>query len=157
MLHITLDGLPPTTNHAYVTVKKRVGKKIASIRTLSSAGRKYKKEVLAYLAKTYVRELAQVKSNEPYGVFFMFHLGTLENKTWPDKAATRYRRTDADNRVKLLADTLVDAMGLDDSHLLFNLCGKTQAVGEEYTEAFIWNLDREASPFDNFMDLIVPR
>lgn len=40
---------------------------------------------------------------------------SVQNKGWPKKAKSRYKRIDITNRVKLLEDAVSEALGIDDS------------------------------------------
>jgi Holliday junction resolvase RusA-like endonuclease len=55
------------------------------------------------------------------------------NKGWfqtPKKAATRYKKMDTGNRLKLIHDCLAEAIGVDDSH--FFALGAMKAVAQEF-------------------------
>ena len=117
---------------------------------LSTEGKKYKNETKTFLAKTYQPELRQFIPNSPYLVYMRFHFSVLQNATWgkPKGSESRYKKTDASNRAKLLEDVLKDVSGVDDSNTMVIILEKKLAKTEEQTEVFIWNLDTEESPFD---------
>ena len=143
-----LEGLPLSVNNAYINITKGKGARRVTIRTLSKEGQKYKNETKTFLAQRYREGLAQFKNNEPYLVFFRFHM-TVENATWGKEkgAESRYKKTDATNRIKLLEDVIKDITGIDDSCNLTVVVQK-KASEKEKTEIFIWNTYREETPFD---------
>jgi hypothetical protein len=144
VIHLVIQGLPPSANNAYFNLR-------GGGRTLATAGKKFKNETKAYLTRKYVQEMRKFVPNEPYLVYVRFYFKTLQNGTWGKAkgAESRYKKTDASNRIKLLEDVLKDVTGVDDSNTMALVLEKRLLVGpEEKTEVFIWNLDREESPFD---------
>jgi Holliday junction resolvase RusA-like endonuclease len=143
VIWILLKGLPPSANHAYFNLP-------SGGRTLSSKGKKYITETKVELARQHPQAMRFFKKNVPYLLLFRFRLESLENKGWgKGKVESRYKRIDVSNRVKLLEDVLKDAGGIDDSQNITIILDKQQCVGlEETTEIFAWNLEEEASPFD---------
>jgi len=71
----------------------------------------------------------------------MFQFPELTCKGLPDKAKNRYKRVDLSNRVKLLEDSLVTVLGIDDSCFFTLLLRKTE--GEEATHIWVWNEGKE--------------
>ena len=140
MISLSIPSLPPSSNHAYMN--NGFGG-----RTLSKEGQCYKRETLAHLTRTYPQLLRFFKPDVAYGIYIRLFFPELENKGWPKTAKSRYKRTDASNRVKLLEDTLKDAAGIDDSQHLILCVEKT--VGEEHTEVFAWEL-HDDNPFTTF-------
>lgn len=138
MIYMKLNELPPSSNQAYAIVGKMM--------VLTSKGRKFKKESTAYLAKTYPLELARLKPNRPLVLYARFHLLNLQNKGWPEKAESRYKKFDASNRVKLLEDVLKDVAAVDDSNNMMFIPHKIQGA-VEHTEIWIWDLETEGCPF----------
>lgn len=134
MIELVIPGLPPSTNHAYVTVRGR--------RMLSKEGKKFKLETTSYLSRNYPGELQLFQKNTAYGVLFTIWTPDLENKGWPEKAETRYKRFDGSNRVKLIEDALVDAVGVDDCNFLVG--GIRKAFHPtEWTSILCWNIHQE--------------
>ena len=147
MIHMCLPYLPPSLNHAYITIKLPKGSK----RTLTPEGRKFKKEATAHLSKEYGFLLKGYVPNHPYTVLFRFTMPDLCNKTWPEKAEARYKKADTTNRFKLVEDVLADVLAVDDSHY-FTVAGKRVLGPKEQTDIWIWRPDEEGSPLDNFID-----
>lgn len=135
MIYLRVPSLPPSTNHAYFNLPR-------GGRTLTSAGKKYKRETAAHISQRYPKEMATLKPDVPYLLHVRFHLSDLENKTWPTSAKTRYKRIDASNRLKLLEDVLAEVAGIDDAQNLMIILEKCQGA-EEYTEIWVWNLEVE--------------
>lgn len=133
-LALIVPSLPPSTNHAY-TNNPFGG------RTLSEEGRSYKTVTLGYLVSKYPKVLALIRKNEPYLIVIRFQFPDIENRGWPKKTSTRYKKFDADNRLKLFLDVLKDAGGIDDSQFTHILVLKEE--GNPWTEAYLWNLAKE--------------
>jgi len=139
VIHLWIEGIPPSSNHAYATVHGR--------RILSSKGKKYIAETKAHLTQTFPKEMNFFKDNRPYLVCFRIFFTDVENKGWfQRKADSRYKRIDVGNRLKLLEDCLKAAAGIDDSQHLRVLLDKQQ--GKERTEIWVWDLENEETPFD---------
>jgi len=142
-IRLELPGLPPSINKAYFNLPY-------GGRGLTKEVKKYKTEVRVYLATRYHKELSYFKPNEPYLIFFRFTFVELENKTWGrDKksAVSRYKRTDATNRIKLLEDVLKELTGVDDSNTMTFIVQKVKGP-QPKREIFVWATQREESPFD---------
>jgi Holliday junction resolvase RusA-like endonuclease len=150
MIWLLLKGLPPSANNAYFNLPNGKG------RTLTKVGRAYLTETKVTLAQEYPKAMLFFKPNVPYLIVFRFRLDTVENKGWAKgKSETRYKKIDVTNRIKLLEDALKDAAGIDDSQNITVILDKQQNVGfEETTEIFAWNLEEEASPFDDALKRI---
>lgn len=141
MIHIAIPGLPPSDNHAYLTVTKGKGKSKVHMRVLTPLGRKYKTETTAYIVEHYPAEMQMFKPNTPYGYIVQLFFPNLLNKTWPDEAQTRYKKLDVINRSKLFQDSFSEAFGIDDSVFLSTRFDKAQ--GEEYSHIYVWNMEEE--------------
>lgn len=135
MIYFCIPSLPPSTNHAYFNLP-------GGGRTLTTKGKKYKRETAAYLSQGYPKDLATLKPNMPYLLKVRFWFSDLENKTWPNSAKTRYKRIDASNRLKLLEDVISEVAGIDDSQNLTVVIEKRQAK-EECTEIWMWDFENE--------------
>jgi Holliday junction resolvase RusA-like endonuclease len=142
MIKIVIPGLPPSDNHAYQSQRKRQGRSFVVIRTLSPEGRKYKRETTAFIAQNHAFDLASIKLNHPYGLAIQFAFESLENKTWPKRAETRYKKTDAGNRRKLVEDCLAESGGYDDSQHLTIITDKCSGPEEE-TRIWLWDMVEE--------------
>jgi hypothetical protein len=142
MIHMAIPHLPPSSNNAYFTMVTKVGKKMVPKRVMTKEGKKFKKETSAFLVQNYPMEMQIFRPNAPYALLYQVIFDTITNKTWPEKAATRYKKLDASNRVKLLEDALVDAAGIDDSQILISSVFKSQGA-HQGTRIWAWDLENE--------------
>lgn len=146
MIYIVLKGLPPSANHAYITLPSKPGKNGKGMqrggRVLSQEGKKYKKDVVNHLVKHHGPELKQLAKDATIGCLIAYGFPEMLTKGWPDKAENRFRKNDLMNRPKLLQDAIVEATSMDDSQICFDYKYKYQA-DEEQTTIYIWNEDNE--------------
>lgn len=147
MIRFCLPGLPISINAFYMTIKK--GKR--TIRAITKEGRAYKKESVAHLVRRYPSELAKMEKDQPYLVVARLHFKSILNKSWPETAKTRYKKLDGTNRVKVLEDVISEATGVDDAQNLTFIVEKCQTDEEERTEVWLWNTEKEESPFDEVL------
>lgn len=141
MIHLRIDGLPPSSNHAYFNNPK-------GGRTTTDAGRKYLTETAGHLQQRYRREMMFFKKNVPYCFLVRLYFQEVENKGYPTSAENRYKKLDGSNRIKLLEDALKNAGGIDDSQVLLFLVDKKHGLPER-AELWVWNLETEVTPFDD--------
>jgi Holliday junction resolvase RusA-like endonuclease len=130
-----MAGLPPSANHAYFNLPR-------GGRTLSKEGKGYKTETSAFLIRHHQADIRNIKKNWPYGLAIKLTFKDMYNETWPGKAATRYKKIDVSNRIKLLEDAVVDSLGIDDSQILAVLAVK-QVGQPEATHVIIWDYESE--------------
>lgn len=135
MISILLTGLPPTSNHAYFNLPK-------GGRKLTKEGEKYKTETSTFITKNCQPLIRDIKLNHAYGIVFGVELDIL-NKTWPETAKTRYKRLDVDNRIKLLQDAVVEALGIDDSQLMSSGIFKRHSAELELTYVVVYDYESE--------------
>jgi Holliday junction resolvase RusA-like endonuclease len=135
VISILLTGLPPSSNHAYFNLPK-------GGRTLTKGGKKYKTETSTYIMQNFQPLIRGIKLNHPYGILFGVELDIL-NKTWPETAKTRYKRLDVDNRVKLLQDAVVEALGIDDSQMMSSGIFKRHSTEVELTYIVVFDCESE--------------
>jgi Holliday junction resolvase RusA-like endonuclease len=136
MIEFHLPGIPPSANNAYFNLPK-------GGRTLTTEGKRYKRETAAYLAREYPKELMFFEPNVGYGLAVRFEMNIL-NKGWPDKAESRYKKADVSNRLKLLEDVLSSVAATDDSQHLTVYLSKRQS-DTEFTHIWIWRDDDRAA------------
>lgn len=107
MTSFTLQGLPPTTNKAYSTVR--------GMRILSAEGRKYKQDVRLQLL-----ELVDASMSVIDGYWYSIDITYVfpELLTKGKSAKSPILRIDTTNREKLLVDTLAEVLGFDDACLM---------------------------------------
>lgn len=140
MIHLHLDGVPPSSNNAYANMR-------GGGRILTKEGKRYLAETKSALAQNFPRELRFFKKNTPYLVAVRFSFLQIENAGWAtEQAKNRYKHFDAGNRLKLVEDCLKDIGGIDDSQNMRLVLEKQQ--GKETTQMWIWDMNEEESPFD---------
>jgi len=124
-------NLPPSSNHAYVNMR-------GGGRSLSAAGRAWKKDTAAYLAQNYGLKLPRFSTELPYVVVVTFHMQVF-NETFGLKngAKSRYKKRDTSNLWKLLADVLVPFLGIDDSQFTSEVLRKRNSTNE-HTTVEVW-------------------
>lgn len=135
MIYIVLPGLPPSSNNAYITLP-------TGGRTLSSDGKKYKKDVINHLVKHHAPELKQLKKDATIGCLIAYGFNNMYSKGWPKKADNRFRKNDLMNRPKLLQDAICEATSMDDSQICFDYKYKYSTETAQ-TTIYIWNEDDE--------------
>lgn len=131
ILDVTLDGLPPSTNHAYFNLPR-------GGRTLTAKGKAYKTGVSSNLIRNHQEALKRIQKDAAYCLAVLLTFSDMYNATWPEKAATRYKKIDVSNRVKLLEDALVDSLGIDDSQFVTVILAKRQGDFES-TRILVWD------------------
>lgn len=142
MISFELEGLPPSSNHAYETVYVLVRGKRRASRRLSKEGSTYERGVTAQIADQIARMPGFSSPEAKYGVLIRLYFDTL-NKGFPKTAKGRYKGSDASNRVKLLEDAIKKAVGRDDSHNFFVGILKEHSPEVEYTLVELWRMDQE--------------
>ncbi len=135
MIYIVLDGLPPSSNQAYVD---RPG----GGRVLTRAGTKYKKDVIQHIVKNYASQTQELAKDVTIGCLLCFGFPDMLNIHWPKKSKSRYKRQDVENRTKLLVDAIQEATAMDDSQICFFYKYKYQSE-KPLTTVYIWNEDKE--------------
>jgi hypothetical protein len=115
--------LPPSVNEMYFTKGKR--------RILTSKARAYKQRFIseAWEACPDLDRFVRQAGDRWFVLLEIdFYFASLVNKGWltktragKRKAAQRYKRVDASNRVKLLEDAVSECMGIDDSRFQVNV------------------------------------
>jgi hypothetical protein len=109
-----LPFLPPSSNHIYVS--RRGGKG----RFLSKEAASFKTRAISHIQSNYLPDISWLDRGAIYGVWYAFYfpLEELLNLTFGNgkkgSAQTRYKRMDVENRLKLVADSLATAIGIDD-------------------------------------------
>lgn len=114
ILQVWVPFLPPSSNKIYepVWVKgKPRGKR------LSDSGRRFKVRAMKVIQEGGRAALLNLREHVPYELTLAIFLQKVENKGWKTKAAdNRYVKVDVTNRIKLIEDTVADAVGVDDRH-----------------------------------------
>ncbi len=113
-LSVTIPFLPPSSNHIYVS--RRGGKG----RFLSKEAETFKRRAISHIQANYLAQIAGLNREAIYRVWYAFYfpIEELINQTFgtgkKGSAKTRYKRMDVENRLKLVADALATAIGIDD-------------------------------------------
>lgn len=131
-LDLTLPGVPPSVNKAYVNMARG--------RTLSKVGRLYHVGVTdAVTLHVLQGGHPPMDTDQPHMLWVRVHLPIY---TKPGgEAKSRYKKLDASNRIKLLEDAVCHALGIDDSCFEVVLVQKVHTTPEEErTEVKIFNL-----------------
>ena len=111
---VSLPLFPPPSNNIYVTGRK-------GIRFLSKEAKAFKAQVVSYIQANCLAAITQLDRTSLYRVWYSFYFlrDDVFNKTFgsgkKDAAESRYKRVDVENRLKLVADALATAIGIDDS------------------------------------------
>lgn len=112
---IIIYGLPPSANNIRVINWKR------RIQFLTKEAQSFRNRFLADFVPNNAAFIATLDKEAVYEVFYTFYFQKDEilNKTYSpgkkDSAKSRYKRMDAENRLKFLSDCLSEAIGIDDS------------------------------------------
>lgn len=144
MIRLELPWVPPSSNAAYINLPRG--------RTLSTEGKKFKRETTAYFAQKFPQKLVFFRPNKPYLIAFRFFFENVETKGFAKgKAEYRFKTFDGGNRLKLLEDCLKDVGGIDDSQTMTSIWEKKQGLPER-TIIWAWSLEEEMSPFDGVLN-----
>lgn len=134
---VVLPFLPPSGNNIYGT--GRGGK-----RYMTAEGAAFKTKAIAHIQNEKLAEIGRIHSSRTdrsvfisqYVFFFdpddvlNQSFGALDRTGQPKKgsAATRYKRMDVENRVKVVSDSLSKALGIDDSLFFHGSSSKCSAA-----------------------------
>lgn len=110
-VHLQLQLLPPSYNAAYITTR-------GGGRALSEEGAAYKTETISELQRNYPMLLSFWQPDVPYFLIATMLFDHNQIFTSTKKAKNRYKKLDADNRLKLFLDALSIATGVDDSQYM---------------------------------------
>lgn len=110
---VILPFLPPSSNHIYVSGR-------GGIRFLSKEAETFKRHAVSHIQTNCLAAIAKLNREAIYRVWYAFYfpIDELLNRTFgggkKGSAKTRYKRMDVENRLKLVADALAIAIGIDD-------------------------------------------
>lgn len=111
---VVLPYLPPSSNHIYVN--RRGGKG----RFLSKEAETFKARTISHIQANCLAKISRLDRTAVYRVWYAFFFPPEEilNASFGSGkkggAKTRYKRMDVENRLKLVADALATAIGIDD-------------------------------------------
>jgi len=106
---IEVDRLPPSANQMYTVVG---GRKI-----LSPEARSYKSRLKIGLAQEML-DYAPLGKEDAFRLQIDICMPNVLNKGYPKAAKTKFRKIDVSNRVKLVEDTICEALDIDDSQIV---------------------------------------
>lgn len=124
--------LPPTDNHIYFNLPSRGGK-WGGGRALTKEARKYKLLVKEKAARSAISSQLSFREHIAYRAEITLFLN-LFTKSWPKKAKWRFQKIDTLNRTKLLLDSIADAIGVDDRHMVEVIVRKEDDKSEPRVE-----------------------
>lgn len=136
--------LPPSDNDIYTTIILRTGKKMFPRRQLTTDARAYKTKVKQEVAGLFLTSADSFKKNVPYACLIKVFFSKVYNKGWPKTAKNRYKREDAQDRIKLATDAVTEAIDVDDSHHFLTVISKEEDKGDPRIEITV----REREPRD---------
>jgi Holliday junction resolvase RusA-like endonuclease len=131
---VVLPFLPPTSNNIYVSGR-------GGVRFLSKEAKNFKLKAIAFIQSTCMSKITKLDPGSLYRVWYVFKFPEEEliNKTYGSgkkgAAQSRYKRMDVENRVKIVADSLATAIGIDDSQFFEG--GHSKIVGEPQVQIFL--------------------
>lgn len=111
---VILPFLPPSSNQIYVNGRGGKG------RFLSKEAATFKRNAVSHIQSNCLAQITNLDRTAIYKVWYAFYFPLEEviNKTFGSgkkgAAETRYKRMDVENRLKLVADSLATAIGIDD-------------------------------------------
>ena len=112
--------MPPSSNHIYFNIH-------GGGRGMTGEAKSWnKKAVIEIINQNRLQFAKPLDPNEKYDLTLHFYFEEIENKGWSErfvkgkhagerKAENRWKRMDLSNRIKLLEDSIKDAVGVDDS------------------------------------------
>lgn len=145
--------LPPTDNNIYVNTTSTKGKgPKRTIRILSDEAKSYKRATASEIAEMAIMNAVQFRQNVPYLVILRVFFDEVETKGWPDNAKNRYKKVDTTNRGKLLIDSVMQAIGVDDHHIFPVIKFKEHDPDDPRVEAEVYEMSHEE--MDDLYDAI---
>ena len=147
VVKVTLE-MPPTSNHIYT-------KAPGGGRMLTRLARSWKKKAVGHMVRDSGLGFQDgLDPNKRYWVEFVFFFEAVENKGWNEfykkgekegqrKAAMRWKKIDLSNRVKLLEDSVQEAVGVDDSATFAQVLQKNVDERDPRVEVSMFQLEEE--------------
>lgn len=129
--------MPPSDNDIYTDIIVRRGKRQFVIRELTTDARAYKRRVKQEVASLFLKTTDSFKKDIPYTCLVRVFFKKIFNLGWPNKAKTRYKREDAQDRIKLATDSVAEAIGVDDSHHFLTIISKGEDQNDPRIEITI--------------------
>lgn len=136
--------LPPSDNDIYTTVILRKGRKMIPRRQLTTEARAYKTKVKQEIAGMFLTSTESFQKNVQYVCLVRVFFEKVFNLGWPKKAKARYKKEDAQDRIKLATDAVSEAIDVDDSHHFLTIISKDEDADDPRVEITI----REREPRD---------
>jgi len=144
---IIFKGLPPSSNNIRVISWKR------KIQFLTKEAQNFRSRFLGDVVPNYAHIIRELDKEALYEVFYRFYFAkdSILNKTYglgkKGSAKSRYKKMDAENRIKFLSDCLSEAIGIDDSHFFAGGYRKMCAQPNQEEEVHIYIAPRDPIEF----------
>lgn len=107
-LRLEIPFLPPTSNHIYVN--RRGGGRFLSKEALS-----FQRRFSAEVVGPNLAAISALDTKAAYQLYMQFFFAKDDVFTKTASAASKYKKMDLQNRIKLITDSLCTAIGIDDS------------------------------------------
>jgi hypothetical protein len=128
LLHVVVNLIPPSSNHCY-RINKWGGM------SLTKKGEAFKKKFIEAVVGPNLPTISNIQQFKNDWVFtswvvVYFHPDEVLNRTYHQKNGTdeRYKRMDAENRLKLISDAWASAIGIDDKHFFRVIVDKANCM-----------------------------
>ena len=110
-------------------------------RALTKTAKVYKKQVRSIVSSLIARSMTRVDfiPNVPYTCILTIYFDAVEWKTYgkPNGAKTRYKKCDVGNRQKLVIDSVMSAIGIDDRHIFREVIRKREDADNPRIEVIV--------------------
>ena len=110
--------MPPSDNHLYINVMGRTKNGILiSKRAMSNEANIFKTMVKKVVARAAIGSPLSFREDIAYSAKITLNLD-LFSRGFPKKAKSLFKKIDTSNRTKLLLDSICEAIGVDDKHIV---------------------------------------
>lgn len=127
MIHFSIQGVPPSSNHLYANMRGGGG------RILKTEGKRYKQGLVTHLASKYAVDLAKL-SWDPCSrrfAIYAFYMPILQKNK-------EIARLDVTNRVKVVEDAVKDVTAIDDKAYTTVILAKFHEPKKELQHTEVW-------------------
>lgn len=114
-----IPGLPPSLN-TLRTIRNRHP-------ILTAKGRKYKATAHNWITYYLDKHIPHLTSEDPLRLDFIFYFKNIENKGWKTGRASRFKKKDTSNLIKLVEDVLMNCLEIDDCQIVKSSQRKLQS------------------------------
>ena len=109
-INIWIPFLPPSSNSIYISHPGGKG------RVLSDKARQFKVKAMQTIQKNGRVAFVHLQRNTTYELRITVFFKQVIQKGYPKTTHNKFTRIDLSNRIKLIEDTVAEAVALDDSH-----------------------------------------